>query len=119
MAAGPAPGEWGSRHLLHPVHLGVAPAVTDAVAAMRRRVALAGDTDCVLATSSVPGVSDACWRGPVARYVWDLTDRAASRWVVPSARPRPGDTHFADQLTHWAAGTLIPVPAGLTGDETT
>ncbi|MBO4138802.1 penicillin acylase family protein [Micromonospora tulbaghiae] len=121
VAAGPAPGEWGSRHLLYPVHLGVAPAVTDAVTAMRQRVALAGDNDCVLATSSVPGVSDACWRGPVARYVWDLTDRAASRWIVPfGASGRPGDTHFADQLTHWAAGTLIPVPAGpLTGDETT
>ncbi|MFI7159928.1 penicillin acylase family protein [Micromonospora chalcea] len=121
VAAGPPPGEWGSRHLLHPVHLGVAPAVTDAVTAMRERVALAGDTDCVLATSSVPGVSDACWRGPVARYVWDLTDRAASRWIVPfGASGRPGDPHFADQLTHWAAGTLIPVPAGpLTGDETT
>ncbi|MEU0963750.1 penicillin acylase family protein [Micromonospora aurantiaca] len=121
VAAGPAPGEWGSRHLLHPVHLGVAPAITDAVTAMRRRVALAGDTDCVLATSSVPGVSDACWRGPVARYVWDLTDRAASRWIVPfGASGRPDDPHFADQLTHWAAGTLIPVPDGpLTGDETT
>ncbi|MFI7303783.1 penicillin acylase family protein [Micromonospora aurantiaca] len=121
VAAGPAPGEWGGRHLLHPVHLGVAPAVTDAVTAMRRRVALAGDTDCVLATSSVPGVSDACWRGPVARYVWDLTDRAASRWIVPfGASGRPGDAHFADQLTRWAAGTLIPVPAGPpTGDETT
>ncbi|WP_047891055.1 penicillin acylase family protein [Micromonospora sp. RV43] len=121
VAAGPAPGEWGGRHLLHPVHLGVAPAVTDAVAAMRQRVALAGDTDCVLATSSVPGVSDACWRGPVVRYVWDLTDRAASRWIVPfGASGRPGDAHFADQLTHWAAGTLIPVPAGpLTGDEPT
>ncbi|MEU8090947.1 penicillin acylase family protein [Micromonospora chalcea] len=121
VAAGPPPGEWGSRHLLHPVHLCFAPAVTDAVTAMRERVALAGDTDCVLATSSVPGVSDACWRGPVARYVWDLTDRAASRWIVPfGASGRPGDPHFADQLTHWAAGTLIPVPAGpLTGDETT
>ncbi|SCL29102.1 penicillin acylase family protein [Micromonospora aurantiaca (nom. illeg.)] len=121
VAAGPAPGEWGSRHLLHPVHLGVAPAITDAVTAMRRRVALGGDTDCVLATSSVPGVSDACWRGPVARYVWDLTDRAASRWIVPfGASGRPDDPHFADQLTHWAAGTLIPVPDGpLTGDETT
>ncbi|MBU8860344.1 MULTISPECIES: penicillin acylase family protein [unclassified Micromonospora] len=120
VAAGPAPGEWGGRHLLHPVHLGVASAVTDAVAAMRQRVALAGDTDCVLATSSVPGVSDACWRGPVARYVWDLTDRAASRWIVPfGASGRPGDPHFADQLAHWAAGTLIPVPAGpLPEDET-
>ncbi|WP_026268227.1 penicillin acylase family protein [Micromonospora sp. CNB394] len=121
VAAGPAPGEWGGRHVLHPVHLGVAPAVTDAVTAMRQRVALAGDTDCVLATSSVPGFSDACWRGPVARYVWDLADRAASRWIVPfGASGRPGDPHFADQLAHWAAGTLIPVPAGpLPGDETT
>lgn len=121
VAAGPAPGEWGSRHLLHPVHLGVAPAITDAVTAMRRRVALGGDTDCVLATSSVPGISDACWRGPVARYVWDLTDRAASRWIVPfGASGRLDEPHFADQLTHWAAGTLIPVPDGpLTGDETT
>ncbi|WP_431947373.1 penicillin acylase family protein [Micromonospora marina] len=121
VAAGPAPGEWGGRHLLHPVHLGVAPAVTDAVTAMRRRVALAGDTDCVLATSSVPGISDACWRGPVARYVWDLADRAASRWIVPfGASGRPGDPHFADQLAHWAAGTLIPVPSGpLPGDDTT
>ena len=53
--------------------------------------------------------------------MWNLTDRAASRWIVPfGVSGRPGDPHFADQLTHWAAGTLIPVPAGpLTGDETT
>ncbi|MEU4371290.1 penicillin acylase family protein [Micromonospora chersina] len=109
-AAGPAPA-WGARHRLHPVHLGVAPDVDTAVAAMRDRVALGGDTDCVLATSSVPGVSDACWRGPVARYVWDLTDRSLSRWVVPfGASGRPGDPHFDDQLPRWAAGELIPVP---------
>lgn len=116
-AAGPAPA-WGSRHRLHPVHLGVAPDVDTAVAAMRDRVALGGDTDCVLATSSVPGVSDACWRGPVARYVWDLTDRSRSRWVVPfGASGRPGDPHFDDQLPRWAAGELIPVPdTDLTGE---
>lgn len=115
-AAGPAPA-WGARHRLRPVHLGVAPEVGAAVAAMRERVALAGDTDCVLATASVPGVSDECWRGPVARYVWDLTDRARSRWVVPfGAAGRPGDPHFDDQLPRWAAGELIPVPdADLTG----
>ncbi|MCP3782017.1 penicillin acylase family protein [Micromonospora sp. A3M-1-15] len=109
-AAGPAPA-WGARHRLHPVQLGVASDVDTAVAAMRERVALGGDTDCVLATSSVPGVSDACWRGPVARYVWDLTDRSRSRWVVPfGASGRPGDPHFDDQLPRWAAGELIPVP---------
>lgn len=116
VAAGPAPEPWGRRHLLHPVHLGVVTSTADAV----RAVALGGDTDCVLATSSVPGVSDACWRGPVARYVWDLADRAASRWVVPfGASGRPGDPHFTDQLAHWAAGTLVPVPAGpLSKDDT-
>ncbi|KAB1912845.1 penicillin acylase family protein [Micromonospora sp. AMSO31t] len=109
-AAGPAPA-WGTRHRLHPVHLGAAPEVDAAVVAMRDRVALGGDTDCVLATSSVPGVSDACWRGPVARYVWDLTDRSRSRWVVPfGASGRVGDPHFDDQLPRWAAGELIPVP---------
>ncbi|MGN9892328.1 penicillin acylase family protein [Micromonospora sp. L31] len=108
-AEGP-PTPWGRRHLLHPLHLGVAPAVDAAVAAMRAATPLAGDTDCVLATTSVPGVSDACWRGPVARYVWDLGDRARSRWIVPfGASGRPDDPHFADQLRRWAAGELDPV----------
>jgi penicillin amidase len=61
----------------------------------------------------VPGVSEDCWRGPVARYVWDLTDRAASRWVVPfGAAGDPDDPHFADQLPVWAAGDLVPVRTG-------
>lgn len=109
VAAGPPPGPWGERHLLHPVR--VLPTADDpASAALGGPVALAGDTDCVLATSSVPGVSDRCWRGPVARYIWDLADPAASRWVVPfGASGRPGDRHFADQLPRWAAGELIPV----------
>jgi penicillin amidase len=103
VAAGPPPGTWGSRHVLHPVHL-------VETTALGRTVELSGDTDCVLATSSVPGVSDACWRGPVLRYVWDLTDRAKSRWIVPfGASGRPGDPHFADQLPRWARGDLIPV----------
>ncbi|RGC66656.1 Penicillin acylase 2 precursor [Micromonospora sp. MW-13] len=107
---GDPPGTWGRRHVLHPVHLSVAKEVDVAVEEMRERVTLSGDADCVLATSSVPGLSDACWRGPVARYVWDLTDRADSRWVVPfGASGRPGDPHFDDQLPRWAAGELIPV----------
>ncbi|GIF74886.1 penicillin acylase family protein [Asanoa siamensis] len=92
---------WGGRHLLTPVQAlpGGAPTTP-----------LGGDTDCVLSTYSVPGLSDACWRGPVARWVWDLGDRAASRWIVPfGAGGRPGDPHYADQLPLWAAGALIPV----------
>lgn len=112
LASGPAPGTWGQRHTLAPVRLPVAPAI-DALIDACRTVELSGDADAVLATASVPGISDTCWRGPVARYVWDLGDRANSRWIVPfGASGRPGDPHFADQLPLWAAGELIAVPAG-------
>ena len=50
---------------------------------------LAGDNDCVLATSSVHGVDHRCWRGPVARYAFDLAD--------PAARPAP---HPSSLLPH-------------------
>jgi penicillin amidase len=46
----------------------------------------------------------------MARYVWDLADRSASRWVVPfGASGRPGDPHHVDQTGLWAAGELAPV----------
>lgn len=82
---------------------------------------LGGDNDCVLATSSVHGVSHRCSRGPVARYVWDLADPAASRWVVPlGASGVLGDPHQRDQLEAWRTGVLLPVeldPATWTEDD--
>jgi penicillin amidase len=99
-----SPGTWGRRHVLYPVRLDVGVPVPPMA------VRLSGDSDCVLATYSVPGVSDACWRGPVARYVWNLRNRAESRWVVPfGASGIPGDPHFADQLPLWTRGDLVPV----------
>jgi penicillin amidase len=92
-----APDTWGATHVWAPAG---APAV-----------ALSGDTECVLSTSSVPGVTDTVLRGPVARYVWDLADRDASRWIVPlGASGDPADPHHHDQLELWAAGRLVPVP---------
>ncbi|WP_433308202.1 penicillin acylase family protein [Micromonospora sp. CA-269861] len=71
---------------------------------------LDGDHDCVLATSSVPGVTHWCFRGPAARFVWDLAHRADSRWVVPlGACGVPGDPHHDDQSVAWLAGQLLPV----------
>ncbi|MFY1615690.1 penicillin acylase family protein [Micromonospora sp. WMMD736] len=71
---------------------------------------LHGDHDCVLATSSVPGVTHGCFRGPAARYVWDLARRHDSRWVVPSgASGVPGDAHHDDQRSAWLTGDLLPV----------
>ncbi|MFC5677274.1 penicillin acylase family protein [Aeromicrobium endophyticum] len=92
------PDSWGSTHVWAPAGV---PAV-----------AMSGDTECVLSTSSVPGVTDSVLRGPVARYVWDLADRDASRWIVPLGTSEdPSDPHHHDQLEHWVAGRLVPVPA--------
>ncbi|AYN40548.1 penicillin acylase family protein [Streptomyces dangxiongensis] len=71
---------------------------------------LAGDHDCVLSTSAVPGLTDRSARGPAARYVWDLADRDNSRWVVPfGADGVPGAAHNRDQLPLWLGGDLAPV----------
>jgi penicillin amidase len=107
-AAAPA-DTWGSSHAVLPLHAlddhgfrGLAPAVP--------ATPLSGDTGCVLSTESLPGVTDSSFRGPVARYVWDLAERAASRWIVPfGSSGNPEDPHFASQLPLWAAGELIPV----------
>ncbi|CAL9382570.1 penicillin acylase family protein [Streptomyces sp. enrichment culture] len=71
---------------------------------------LDGDHDCVLSTSSVPGVTDLSARGPAARYVWDLARREDSLWIVPlGASGVPGDPHRRDQLPLWLRGELAPV----------
>lgn len=87
---------WGETHVFQPVH---------ALGFTVPEHSVAGDIDCVRCTSSVPGVTDACARGSVARYVWDLADRDAGGWVVPLGSY--GDS--VDQLPLWAAGELAPI----------
>ncbi|MFI6407911.1 GNAT family N-acetyltransferase [Streptomyces sp. NPDC050548] len=71
---------------------------------------LSGDHDCVLCTSSVPGLTDLSARGPAARFVWDLARREDSLWVVPlGASGLPGSPHHHDQLPLWLKGDLVPV----------
>ncbi|MFI6444090.1 penicillin acylase family protein [Kitasatospora sp. NPDC050543] len=70
---------------------------------------VAGDHDCVLSTSSVPGLTDRFARGPAARYVWDLARRQDSRWVVPLGADGAPGAHHRDQLPLWLAGDLAPV----------
>lgn len=78
-----APAAWGDVHTFTPLG---GPAVR-----------LSGDDGCVLSTSSLPGVDDRVWRGPVARLVWCLADRSRSRWTVP------------DEIDVWAAGGTSPL----------
>ncbi|MFG3307360.1 penicillin acylase family protein [Streptomyces wuyuanensis] len=102
-AAGGPETTWGERHRLAPWQALPTPGGEE-------WPGLPGDHDCVLATSSVPGVTDLSARGPSARYVWDLARREDSLWVVPlGARGIPGDAHHRDQLPLWLRGELVPV----------
>ncbi|WP_217248669.1 penicillin acylase family protein [Streptomyces sp. AC602_WCS936] len=103
VAARPPAGTWGDTHRLAPWR-----ALPDTSG--RPEPALAGDHDCVLCTSAVPGLTDRAARGPAARYVWDLADRQHSRWVVPlGASGAPGSPHHRDQQPLWLGGELAPV----------
>ncbi|MEV0593300.1 penicillin acylase family protein [Nonomuraea cavernae] len=102
-AAGGTWVAWGEAHRLAPWRALPGPASDEWHGA-------GGDHDCVLATSSVPGLTDHFARGPAARYVWDLARRDDSLWVVPSgASGVPGDAHDRDQLPLWLRGELVPV----------
>ncbi|WP_314618669.1 penicillin acylase family protein [Streptomyces stackebrandtii] len=103
VGAGEPPAAWGVTHRLAPWQ--ALPDVDDA-----QWPGLAGDHDCVLSTSSVPGWTDRSARASAARYVWDLADRERSRWIVPfGASGVPGDPHHRDQLPLWLRGELAPV----------
>ncbi|WP_323792487.1 penicillin acylase family protein [Nocardioides sp.] len=100
-----APVAWGETHVFAPAH-----AVPRVDASDLPRPAVSGDSDCVRCTSSYPGQTDVCSRGSVARYVWDLADRSAGGWVVPTgASGVPGDPHHADQIGAWTTGELVPI----------
>lgn len=99
---------WGDTHRVLGLH--VLLDVPGAAAPRVPSLPLGGDTDTVRCTASVPGITDVCVRGSVARWVWDLADRDASRWGVPfGASGDPRSPHFADQLAAWADAETVPV----------
>ncbi|MGW0771693.1 GNAT family N-acetyltransferase [Streptomyces sp. NPDC002676] len=102
VAAAPPAGTWSDTHRLAPWRA--------LPGEPYEEPGLAGDHDCVLCTSAVPGLTDLAARGPAARYVWDLSRRENSRWVVPfGADGVPGAPHHGDQLPLWLRGDLAPV----------
>ncbi|MCX2182982.1 penicillin acylase family protein [Streptomyces sp. SKN60] len=108
VGAGDPPPAWGVTHRLAPWQ--ALPDEDDA-----SWPGLAGDQDCVLSSSSVPGYTDRSARASAARYVWDLADRERSRWIVPfGASGVPGDPHHRDQLPLWLRGELAPVTTNWT-----
>lgn len=110
-AAVPAGATWGERHRF------VAARIGPPGEELPPGVPVSGDRDCVLATSSMPEAGDIAMQAPAARYVWDLSDRSRSRWVVPhGATGSPGSAHASDQQPLWLDGRLAPVPDGPLGD---
>lgn len=106
----PAAWRWGARHEARPAHplRGVSDGLDAHLDA--RSGPLSGDVDCVWATNSVPGVSERALTGSTARYVWDLADRADSRWIVPlGASGHPASPHFRDQQAMWVRGEMAPI----------
>ncbi|WP_151478927.1 GNAT family N-acetyltransferase [Streptomyces albicerus] len=104
VAGAPPTGTWGDTHRLAPWRAVPDPSYDE------REPGLAGDHDCVLCTSAVPGLTDRAARGPAARYVWDVACREDSLWVVPfGASGVPGSPHHRDQLPLWLKGDLAPV----------
>lgn len=104
------PAAWGELHRLSPrFALRGADADLDAATEVISPP-LGGGRDCVLCTTQLDGIGTATVIGPTARYVWDLADRADSRWIVPlGASGDPASVHFTDQLPLWSSGDLIRV----------
>jgi len=47
--------------------------------------------------------------GPVAKYIWDVSDWDRSRWVVfHGASGDPDSPHYRDQNLYWARSELLP-----------
>ena len=103
------PPTWGATHVLGPTHA-FDLSDEDLVAPEVPAVAVSGDIDCVRCTGSLPAITDECYRGSVARYVWDLSGVGTSGWVVPlGASGDPRSPHHLDQLGAWAEGRLLPI----------
>ena len=108
--ADPARWRWGAAHTARWVHpLAALRSDLAAELALPPAVALGGDNECVLATSTAPPSTEAC-NGPVARYVFDLADWDRSVWIVPhGVSGDPASPHHLDQLDRWARVEMLPM----------
>jgi penicillin amidase len=72
--------------------------------------ALGGDNECVWANGARFETGTAAVYGAVARYVYDVGDWNACRWVVlAGASGDPNSPHFLDQHEPWSKCELVPM----------
>ena len=113
---------WGSIHqaaFAHPL----AARYPEAAARLQPPgAAVGGDNDTVWANGCLPGNAPAgsggrhapqalkAVYGAVARYVFDVGNWEASRWIVfDGVSGDPGSPHYMDQHPLWATGRLVPM----------
>jgi penicillin amidase len=106
----PAQWRWGTLHVNVPTHP-LSATLPEAAGRLDPPGAeMGGEWDTVLRSDHTVGRGFSVTTAAVARYVFDLDDWDASRWIVPlGAHGDAASTHFADQRSRWAAGELIPM----------
>ncbi|HVR54522.1 MAG TPA: penicillin acylase family protein [Pseudorhodoferax sp.] len=101
---------WGTRHrvaLRHPLGA-VFPA--GALLAPRDIGAVDGDNDTVFTTGYVAHLGTQTVYASLARYVFDVGDWDASRWIVfHGASGDPRDPRYDDQSARWRRGETAPM----------
>ena len=106
----PAAWQWGRLHTTQPqhplsvLHPELAPLLDPP------RVAVGGDGDTVQNAGFIPAAGYGVGATSVARYVFAPGDWEQSAWVIPlGVSGHPGSPHYADQVTAWADGRLLPM----------
>lgn len=108
VAARFSPRPWGAAHQPRFVHP-LAATFPGAGLAGPTSAQVGGDGDCVLATGALPATGTTSTYGPVAKYIWDLSDWDNCSWVLfHGASGNPESPHYSDQNTHWARSELVP-----------
>lgn len=115
-AAANASQSWGEAHrprLTHPL----SPLFPEAAPLLDPPARpIGGDNDTVLANGLLCSAGPAAAYGALARYVFDVGNWEASRWVVfHGASGHPGSPHYADQNGPWSEATMVPMRYGWEG----
>jgi penicillin amidase len=106
----PAAWTWGRVHVTRPRHP-LSTVFPEAAPALDPpSVAVGGDGDTVQNAGFIAAAGFGVTVTSVARYVFDLADWERSAWVTPlGVSGHPGSPHYADQVTPWSAGHLLPM----------
>ncbi len=106
----PATWQWGRLHATQPQHPLSLLAPERVPLLDPPGVSVGGDGDTVQNAGFIPAAGYGVGATSVARYVFDLGDWERSAWVIPlGVSGHPGSRHYADQVTAWAEGRLLPM----------